>query len=145
MNQFDIVICMRDVLNYCYDHFEKALDNLCSVVRKDGYLILSVGTTLHYSLSQKPSFTNLRTLIEGYGVYEGMRVKLFSKEEIEKALRKRKFEIVELGGGTIFFSLLPRKLQFQYKKLKSLEVLERYLISKNPNLAEHLIVVAKKS
>jgi hypothetical protein len=61
-------------------------------------------------------------------------------------LRKRKFKIAEVTGDTIFFSLLPRELRSRYnKELRSLEVLERYLITKNPNLAEHLIVVAKKS
>jgi hypothetical protein len=135
---------MRDVLNYCCDHFEKALDNLCLAIRKNGYLILSVGTKLHYILSQGFSSANLKALIKGYGVYEGIKVRLFSKEEIEDALRKRKFKIAEVAGDTIFFSLLPRELRSRYnKELRSLEILERYLITKNPNLAEHLIVVAK--
>jgi 2-polyprenyl-3-methyl-5-hydroxy-6-metoxy-1,4-benzoquinol methylase len=66
VNKFDMVICMRDVLNYCCDHFEEALDNLCLAIRKNGYLILSVGTKLHYILSQGFSSTSLKALIKGY-------------------------------------------------------------------------------
>jgi ubiquinone/menaquinone biosynthesis C-methylase UbiE len=145
-NSFDVTICMRDVLNYTGEQFEKALSNVCSTVKRGGYLILSVGTKYSYVLSQKLSRKEMeKVLFKGLGNYEGIRVRVFDKEEIIKALQKRKFKIVEITGDSVISYLLDKKLKLSPVQKNFLEKIDNCLISKRPELAEHLIVVAKKS
>ncbi len=144
-NSFDVVICMRDVLNYTGKDFEKALDNICSTIKKKGYLILSVGTKLHYILSKNLSYKAIKhTLLKGYGIYEGIEVRVFDKKEMEKALRKRGLRIIEVTGDSVLFSLMRKNFRFSDSELDFLKKIDKHLISMNPNVAEHLIIVARK-
>jgi hypothetical protein len=86
-----------------------------------------------------------KVLFKGLGNYEGIRVRVFDKEEIIKALQKRKFKIVEITGDSVISYLLDKKLKLSPVQKKFLKKIDNYLISKRPELAEHLIVVAKKS
>lgn len=153
--EFDAVIVMRDVINYCCKNYEKGFSEVVRVCKKNGIIILSSGTK--YTILKEKNIERLG--IKGlYNVIakdkflptgEGYSHKLFTLSELESMFKQYKINIIEVTGDSIVLPMIKNnaiKILSNKNNVKMIKEIDRNLsLDKyNLNFFDHIILVGKK-
>ncbi len=113
-NSFDVVLVMNAILDYCGDH-EKALKEIHRILKPNGLLIGSVNNRFIYAASHelkegdlnlfKKSMKTGDRYITWGGTKKGHWTHEFTLKELEKSLKKQKFNVIDILG---IFNLLGK-------------------------------------
>ena len=152
-NSFDMVLSTGEPLTMCANP-EKAISELCRVVRPGGYLICDAGNRYRkvFDLSHRKEFDQILKVLEtgNYVPENGLTQHLLGPEELVEILKANKMEVHNLAGITPMFSFPPDSelkdaLEHESIFRDMLEISETY--AERPgivNLSSRLLAVARK-
>lgn len=101
---FDSVICVGDVINYC--DAEKAIKELCRVVKKWGKLIIEFENSNSYEYILKGFYGCDKTIVNLEYMKEVTNQYLYSQQYLSGMLRKNGFDVKEELSIHIISSLV---------------------------------------
>ena len=110
---FDSILLWKDVLNLCFNDYEKAFSESIRVLKNSGRIILSCESRLSHILELLINFDFkeiANRVLNGFGKIENKNAKLFFLNELVKIFRKYRLRILYLGGDRLFSRMLEFKL-----------------------------------
>ena len=155
-NEFDAVIAMRDVLNYCCKDYEEAFSELVRVCKKNGIIAISCGSryrmVLGKGIIERFGLKNLYYFVikrKSFPTGEGFNHINFTVEELKSLFKKFKVEILKISGDSIILPIIRSNVAKIFSDKKNVELIKQIdkFLSKdecNLNFFDHIIVIGKK-
>jgi ubiquinone/menaquinone biosynthesis C-methylase UbiE len=155
-NEFDIVLAMRDVLNYCCDDYEKAFSELVRVCKRNGIIVVSCGTRYRMVLGKGimekfglKSLYNFAIKGKPFPTGEGFNHINFTVEELKSLFKKFNIKILKISGDSIILPTIRSSATRILRNRNNVKILKKIdeILSKNEgnlNFFDHIIVIGKK-